>query len=231
MKLALCDASRSHNSRYMKILHNTKGVVFFATPHKGSNLAQMGDVLKKVFRASYSLEALRPLTKMLLDLNTEFGELHIPSYSFGESKGLNLVGIVVEQFSAQSGLEDDVFIPVDEDHFSICKPHSRDSQTYHFTYVFLKDKFKSVLEGETAKKEIPANIFHAPRNPDSNTNGNSSTANNKGTSPSIHSSLYSSSLPFFSCSSSPLLLSSISSPFFFSASLLLLSLAITHVLI
>eukprot|EP00026_Physarum_polycephalum_P005103 Phypoly_transcript_05131.p1 GENE.Phypoly_transcript_05131~~Phypoly_transcript_05131.p1 ORF type:complete len:332 (-),score=51.60 Phypoly_transcript_05131:94-1089(-) len=163
VKLALCEASRSHNSRYEQVLKNTKGVVFFATPHRGSNLAAWGSLLMKVFRASYSISALQPLAEKLLTLNSEFGELNIPSYSFGESKKLPMVGLVVEDFSAKSGLSNEVFIPVDEDHFSICKPHTRDAQTYHFTYVFLKDQFKSVLENQPDEKEIPKNIYHAPR--------------------------------------------------------------------
>ena len=184
VKLALCEAGRSHNSRYLQILTNTKGVVFFATPHRGSSLASWGAVLRKVFRASYSISELQPLTEKLLNLNSDFGELNIPSYSFGESKGLTLVGVVVEDFSAKSGLPNEVFIPVDEDHFSICKPHTRESQTYHFTYIFLKERLQSVLEDPPGTKEAPTPIYHAPRtstpnNSNNNNNNISNTTDNK----------------------------------------------------
>jgi len=183
VKLALCEAGSSHKSRYIEIMHNTKGVVFFATPHRGSNLAAWGSVLKQVFRASYSLSELQPLTEKLSTLNSDFGELNIPSYSFGESKKLPMVGLVVEDFSAKSGLPNEIFIPVDEDHFSICKPHTREAQTYHFTYIFLKEQLKAIQE-DPPTKEIPKHVYHAPRTNTQNNNiPNNNTPNNNNTTP------------------------------------------------
>lgn len=182
VKLALCEASRSHNNRYLKVLQNTKGVVFFATPHRGSNLAALGSLLKKVFRASYSIATLQPLTEKLMNLNADFGQLGIPSYSFGESKGLPIVGLIVEEFSAKSGLPNEVYIPVDEDHFSICKPHSKDSQTYHFTYNFLKEQFKSILKDAPEVKDMPTSVYHAERTTNNQNNNNNAQKEDEGVS-------------------------------------------------
>lgn len=177
VKLALCQAMSSHKSRYLKLLEHTKGVVFYATPHMGSTLATWGNVLSKIFRASHSIYELQPLSEKLLNLNHDFGLLKIPSYSFGESKKIPVVGVVVEEFSGKSGLDTDVYIPVDEDHFSICKPHSRDAQTYYFTYKFIKEQFQSELENPSDRKELPKSIFHAPR--DKNNNNSNIDNNNK----------------------------------------------------
>ncbi|KAK4236388.1 hypothetical protein C8A03DRAFT_45622 [Achaetomium macrosporum] len=61
------------------ILTSTKGIVFFGTPHRGSDVAQWGEVIGNVKAASFGtrprtpfFKLLRPNAKDLLDLSEDF---------------------------------------------------------------------------------------------------------------------------------------------------------------
>eukprot|EP00878_Enallax_costatus_P016534 GHUV01017347.1.p1 GENE.GHUV01017347.1~~GHUV01017347.1.p1 ORF type:complete len:312 (+),score=74.41 GHUV01017347.1:75-1010(+) len=97
---------------------NLAGTFFFATPHGG---AALGSVADRVFGAVKArgpvLDYLKVFSKQGAELNREF-MLAYPT--------LNFMALV--ETKAYKGMHN--YIEVDEDHISICKPDSKNANTY-----------------------------------------------------------------------------------------------------
>ena len=110
----------------------TKGVVFLATPHSGAASATWADRLLGIL-AGPILKEIKADTPLLRDINQWYrsnaGRLGIKHQVYSETRSIKGV-MVVDQASSDPGISDLIPIPLDEDHFSICKPSSRDSTMY-----------------------------------------------------------------------------------------------------
>ena len=119
-------------AEYDSIKDNTKGVFFFATPHRGSDFANYGKVLATAAtRISNSpapklLDALKSNSTALSDLTTEFANLHrrFQISTFYELRPMNFSRSLVsvhhcarERFSLMTSLSDC--------RKGICDPRSR----------------------------------------------------------------------------------------------------------
>ncbi len=64
----------SSSDQYKDVLLNTKGIVFFATPHFGSSLVTYSDItgIDLMFRGTKAIEELKPQNTYLALLNEEF---------------------------------------------------------------------------------------------------------------------------------------------------------------
>ena len=136
------------------VAQRVRGVVFVATPHHGSELASLVQALSLVTRPNRQMEALRKDDGPLLELNQQFRaqrkglgiavqafaerrdvELEIPGWFRWSRKVLQVR--VVSDSSSDPGLEGVLAVPVPEDHFSICKPRSRDTLVHGATRRFI----------------------------------------------------------------------------------------------
>jgi hypothetical protein len=140
VKQLLRHAIEMRNDAWRRIADQTKAVVFLATPHRGANLASIiGNVvgalgaLGVIPRMTVTMKELEAKAPALQDLNTWYinnaAEIGIVTHCFYEKKTVRGV-LVVDETSGRLELPGAEPIPIDADHFSICKPSSREALIY-----------------------------------------------------------------------------------------------------
>lgn len=150
VKQMLRNAFDFDNVRWKGIVDNTRGIVFIATPHSGASLSNWMQFLNKTLqgalRLSISVEELEHNHSRLRELNNVYRNhaclSKIPLQAYFETQSCKPVGIVVDQSSADPGMQGVVPLGIDADHISICKIHpdnKEDSIIYNSTVDFLED--------------------------------------------------------------------------------------------
>ncbi|XP_012227930.1 protein SERAC1 isoform X2 [Linepithema humile] len=126
------------------ICKNTKAILFYGTPHRGSHLAALKQTTQMLVWPTVEVQELREGSPQLLKLHEEFlkmlEEYHIEIVSFAEAKPTLLTALKFPfQFVSLESADPDVgeFFEIAQDHLSICKPAGRQS--------FLYQKLLSVL--------------------------------------------------------------------------------------
>lgn len=131
VKQILRTSGDSVDPRRRRVAEQTRAVLFLATPHAGATLASIADRFRAVFGATVSIEDLKAHDAHLRDLYNWYRNhsvaLGITTRTYFELRGVGGVLPIVDATSAQPGVGDDA-IGLDEDHFSIVKPRSRDAQ-------------------------------------------------------------------------------------------------------
>ena len=127
------------------IVKNTKGVVFYSTPHHGSWLASASWNLLYIRGLKDIVDVLRP-GPYLEELNEFFKTFckaqHVPVLSFSESTQTHLMGPsivkaeIVPAESAYPGFGE--FHMVESDHIGVCKPLSNEDPSYLKVERFIK---------------------------------------------------------------------------------------------
>jgi len=144
IKKMLVSAQTSGDSTLHQFASNTKGVVFYSTPHEGSQIAKMNSVFKYFFFPSVEVQELEMDSPALLELNTYFKQFvekfKTRVISFGETVptrhlGLDLTFVPPE--SSNPGVGE--FLTVPYNHMDICKPESRKSILFRKFYNLLWD--------------------------------------------------------------------------------------------
>jgi pimeloyl-ACP methyl ester carboxylesterase len=130
------------NPDYKRIADQTKAIVFLSTPHSGADMATWMQHIGSLLRTTVSMEELEPHHPRLRELNIWYRNLPqasaIETLVYCETK--KVAGIlVVNETTADPGMRGVVPIPVDEDHVSICKPASRESQIYRRVKRLIED--------------------------------------------------------------------------------------------
>ncbi|XP_024222469.1 protein SERAC1 [Bombus impatiens] len=127
------------------ICKNTRGIVFYSTPHRGSRVAALKQATQMVLWPSIEVQELREESPQLLKLHNEFLDMlkdyPIEIISFSETKSTHVTPLNVPfQFVTSNSADPGVgeFYEIAQDHLSICKPASRHS--------FLYQKLLSVLK-------------------------------------------------------------------------------------
>jgi hypothetical protein len=140
---------------YKAILNQTKGIVFLATPHVGSRLANWVRCIP-FLRAGAMLDDLEYKADQLLDLDTWFrnhcDQLRIKTRVYYETQGVRGFR-VVDIISSDPGLPDVTPIPMDNDHISICKPKTKESPLYKGIVQFIKEARQIREEARRAEEE------------------------------------------------------------------------------
>ena len=144
VKEILRASNESDDDGWRSITENTRLVVFMATPHKGSSLASVAtSFLPRV--ASRSVELLSNDSGYLTSLNQSYRDIasrkNIATVSYYETFGFKGAGLVVDEDSADPGVQGLRPIAVDSDHVNICKPSDRTS----FIYSSVSRHIKNVL--------------------------------------------------------------------------------------
>ncbi|XP_008212677.1 protein SERAC1 [Nasonia vitripennis] len=119
------------------LVRNTKGIVFYSTPHRGSHVAALNQTTQMLVWPSVEVQELREQSPNLLQLHNDFlkmlQEHDIEIISFGETKPTRVTALkvpfrFVNPSSADPGVGE--FFEIPQDHLSICKPASRQSFLY-----------------------------------------------------------------------------------------------------
>ncbi|KAG6556105.1 hypothetical protein Mapa_002046 [Marchantia paleacea] len=148
-KLDQLSQNRAHNendvTKLESFLQNIKGVFYFATPHHGSNmanLAKMTDFLKVLPQNSEVLKFLTVLNKEGSRLNDDFRVWrqynNIRAWTIFELLPTTLLGfggMVVVEGSAR--FDADKHLGEQADHITICKLEERCSSSYQFFTDFI----------------------------------------------------------------------------------------------
>jgi pimeloyl-ACP methyl ester carboxylesterase len=133
------------------LLQNTKGVCFIATPHIGADLAKWVSYFRVLLDTNVSVEELRPHESLLRNLKEWYvnfvtrTEVGMGTLTFFEMKPLAGSGLVVEPGDAHSGVPHSGHFPLDEDHRTICKPQSKQSEIHLKTVSFVDACLRVVL--------------------------------------------------------------------------------------
>ena len=134
-----------NNPEWEKVGRNTRGVVFLATPHTGSGGADLAiylDSLTKVLDVTTSIDDLRANAPELRTLNLWYRNnaerSGIATKVFYE-KQLTYGIQVVNETTADPGMQGVFPIAVDADHNSICKPESRNNFLYKRVRSFIHE--------------------------------------------------------------------------------------------
>ncbi|WDD93018.1 tetratricopeptide repeat protein [Burkholderia sp. FERM BP-3421] len=155
IKTAIVHAMTHDVARYANLVRWIRGVVFLATPHQGSDLANLAMAFKGLLRTNVQVGDLTANNTHLLSLNRQFnkqyGELGFRVRSFAETHGVELQRrllkwlpgprvMVVPAGSSDPHVPGEVPIPIDADHFSICKPATRQGDQVHDSLIaFIAD--------------------------------------------------------------------------------------------
>jgi len=162
-----------------------KSIVFFAVPHTGSGWANIFKYGKILLRSSEVIKELARNTEQLHNLSMEFdafvGQKNIDTFVFYERiqvrspkiwswlhlrKGIN----IVSKESATHIRSNNQKVPLPENHISICKISSRESDTYDNRMRTIMNKMLEVSEKfkmeqkEKEKKEDENNLSSTIQN-------------------------------------------------------------------
>jgi len=144
IKKMLVNAQNSDDEQRKKFAENTKGVVFYSTPHKGSEIANLNMITKYFFSPSVEVQELNTDYPLLLELNNYFKgfveKFKTKVISFGETLPTQHMGVnmtFVNPESSNPGVGD--FYTVPFNHMDICKPSSRKSILFRKFYNLLWD--------------------------------------------------------------------------------------------
>ncbi|OAD56460.1 Protein SERAC1 [Eufriesea mexicana] len=114
------------------ICKNTRSIVFYSTPHRGSRVAALKQATQMVLWPSIEVQELREESPQLLELHNEFldmlKEYPIEIVSFSETKSTHITPLNVPfQFVTSNSSDPGVgeFYEIAQDHLTICKPASR----------------------------------------------------------------------------------------------------------
>ncbi|KAH9905313.1 hypothetical protein F4778DRAFT_779657 [Xylariomycetidae sp. FL2044] len=125
--------------KYQAILGSVCSMVFLATPHRGSNLAEiLNRLLKLTFQAPKQyISDLQRNSARIGDINDQF-KWHSDNFqlvSFFETQptsvGLRKM-IIVERDSATLDYKNEISSPLDADHHNVCKPEGRSRKHHSF---------------------------------------------------------------------------------------------------
>jgi hypothetical protein len=136
------------DSRWKKIVEQTKGIVFLSTPHSGSDLANWVKYIGGFLLPSISVEELEAHHARLRELNNVYRNHDILSQIDIEVyyEKLKTSGImVVNETSADPGIKSVIPIPVDCNHLSICCPNSPDDLIYRRVKRFITERLNISL--------------------------------------------------------------------------------------
>jgi len=127
IKQLLQNIKDKDNQDVKLILNRTKGIVFLATPHQGSNRANWFDLVS-LYQSSSLLKYLksRDLYDYLYKLNSWFiqnlDELEINVKVYFEIKSVPIFGQIVDKYSAKIEHKKVSNIPISIDHINIARP-------------------------------------------------------------------------------------------------------------
>ena len=168
IKTVITQSQAAGDVRARALVGRIRGVVFLATPHQGSQLASLAKAVAGALRTNAQVGDMSRHDAHLRQLGTAFREqrqaLHLKVAAFAEGRDVvrrqrgwfglltRQVGVrVVDPSSSDLALEGVTTVPLAEDHFSICKPSSRDAQVHHALVAFIREEILVQQRGDLAQ--------------------------------------------------------------------------------
>ncbi|KAL1509484.1 hypothetical protein ABEB36_004209 [Hypothenemus hampei] len=151
VKNILSKAYHNNDPNLKNICLNTRGIVFYSTPHNGSKVANLSNAISLVLWPSVEVQELKENSPQLKVIHEEFlkitKELPIKVITFVETKATVVTAmkfnfLLVEPTSGNPGVGEYFEIP--QDHLGICKPENR----YSFLYQKVLHLLKEVKDSE-----------------------------------------------------------------------------------
>jgi predicted alpha/beta hydrolase family esterase len=140
---------KAKESEKQEIIKQIKGIVFLATPHTGSYLANLIDKVNILFKKTIIIDELKADSAALAKLNDWYRkhvrDLGIVTEVYFETKPVYGV-LVVTEGSANPGIEGVDPIAVPDDHITIAKPRSEDSFVYLGVKCFIQKHFQLSMQ-------------------------------------------------------------------------------------
>ncbi|KAJ0401492.1 hypothetical protein ATCC90586_010469 [Pythium insidiosum] len=137
------DATEESVGSTGSLAKNTRGVVFLAVPHFGSDLARgvRSEAVRTLLRTHPALQDLCASHDQRLEkLNAAFSALEIGCLSIAEGLpaplGLGLSALVVKPDSANPGIGEFLVLP-GSDHMTICKAKTRDDPMFERVHEYI----------------------------------------------------------------------------------------------
>jgi protein SERAC1 len=152
VKQILRTALDSTDEAWHSVANNCCGIVFIATPHNGSSLANLLNAFSGCFSSTH-VEKLKQDTSDLDELNASFRtfcrnrDIHVSA--FYEMYKTHKLAIVVDERSADPGVNASIPVPIDADHLNICRPENRNS----VLYLGIRRRLVSLLSNPPAPTE------------------------------------------------------------------------------
>jgi uncharacterized protein YjbI with pentapeptide repeats len=151
----------------MQVVEQCRGVLFLATPHHGSRLADLASAFRFYFPTVSTLD-LKDNNDHLMDLY-EWYRGYAPSHqiltrSFYENKETRGVVIVVPRSSADPGVTGETArgpTPLDRDHLEISKPRTRNDLAYIGSTQLIRlilDGADQLVKTEQTREICPSEI-------------------------------------------------------------------------
>jgi hypothetical protein len=140
-----------------KFLKNLQGIVFYAVPHAGSELESYfkrcsSNWSDKIFGVKLArfMENLKSHQSRMENLSNTFDsimkELHVNVFAFMEGIPTKDVGYkLVEKVGARRLAGENYYLVEDGDHFTLCKPPSKEHPSYNLLVEFLKTCQQQVI--------------------------------------------------------------------------------------
>ena len=152
------------------ICKNTRGIIFYSTPHRGSRVAVLTQTTQMLVWPSVEVQELREESPQLLQLHEDFlnmlKEYPTEIVSFSETKSTLVTALKVPfQFVTANSADPGVgeFFEIAQDHLSICKPASRHSFLYQKLLNILKRHVtpheKTNISPITELLSLPSKLF------------------------------------------------------------------------
>jgi hypothetical protein len=154
VKQILRTAKESTDDAWHKVADNCRGVLFLATPHSGSSLADLLKAFSVGFNSPH-VEKLLKDTSDLEELNESFRsfcktrDVHVTAYY--EMHKAHKLTTIVDAKSADPGVNAAAPIPIDADHISICKPSGR----HNVIYLSIRRKLSDLLPNASPDEQGP----------------------------------------------------------------------------
>jgi tetratricopeptide (TPR) repeat protein/pimeloyl-ACP methyl ester carboxylesterase len=176
IKTVIADAGSKGDRRIATLVDRIRGVVFIASPHAGSQLANLARVAGFALRTNVQVGNMQAHDPHLRQLNQRFravaAERRLEARVFAEARGVfvgrRLLGLrfgpqvmVVDPNSADPALPGSTPVPLAEDHFSICKPVDPGQQIHRSLCDFLA----TLSQPPAAEAAKPATQPNPPATP------------------------------------------------------------------
>jgi pimeloyl-ACP methyl ester carboxylesterase/tetratricopeptide (TPR) repeat protein len=172
--LRTAESEARHRDDAVKLIARVEKVAFLGTPHTGSGLANWGDRLRIMVRPSAATTCLVRNDPNLRDLNLWYRDWanarHISHLILTETKALRILGMIVKSDSSDPGLAGSRPIPIDGNHWTLCKPTDKTSDIYVQVAAFIErryertkapgeEKFDALSEGQRTLLEKSDSII------------------------------------------------------------------------
>ena len=157
--LRTAESEGRHRAEAADLINRVERVIFLATPHAGSGLANWADRLRILIRPSASTASLVRNDPNLRDLNLwyrDWANAHrISNLILTETETKRIAGMVVPPDSGDPGLAGPRPVPIGSNHRGICKPGDRSSEIYVNIRAFIERPIEARAHERRSQAEPP----------------------------------------------------------------------------